>query len=234
MGFEIAFSEGLEFYLVLFSRILIAAACGAAIGWERKKHLKAAGARTHILICCGAALFMMLSKYAFIDLNVGEAVLYGTRGADPARIAAQVVTGIGFLGAGAIFKTGNSVKGLTTAAGIWMTAGVGMAIGSGMLLLGVFSSVVMLIVQFVIRKRSLKNKSLQAVITMTIYAESVSAICDELFGLINGELTSHEMIRSEDKGVKHVLTITTRDLVLKEELESFFKNHKEIESLSVE
>ena len=135
MEFEIAFSEGLEFYLVLFSRILIAAACGAAIGWERKKHLKAAGARTHILICCGAALFMMLSKYAFIDLNVGEAVLYGTRGADPARIAAQVVTGIGFLGAGAIFKTGNSVKGLTTAAGIWMTAGVGMAIGSGMLLL---------------------------------------------------------------------------------------------------
>ena len=233
MEFDIAFSEGLEFYLVLFSRILISAVCGAAIGWERKKHLKAAGARTHILICCGAALFMMLSKYAFIDLNGGTEMVFGTRGADPARIAAQVVTGIGFLGAGAIFKTENSVKGLTTAAGIWMTAGVGMAVGSGMIVLGVFASAVMLIVQFVIRRRSLKHKSLQAVITMTIYSDSVSELIDELFGLINGELTAHEMTRCEDKKIRHVLTITTRDLVLKEELKSFFENHKEIVSLSV-
>ena len=176
---------------------------------------------------------MMLSKYAFIDLSVGESLIYGTRGADPARIAAQIVTGIGFLGAGAIFKTGNSVKGLTTAAGIWMTAGVGMAVGSGMVILGVFASAVMLIVQFVIRRQSVKNKSLQTVITLTVHSESASAICDELLGLINGELTAHEMTRSENEEVRHVLTITARDLVLKEELKSFFDKHKEIVSLSI-
>jgi len=233
MHYDIALSEGAAFYLILFLRIIIAAVCGGAIGWERKKHLKAAGARTHILICCDAALFMILSKYAFMDLTVSGGMLYGTTGTDPARIAAQVVTGIGFLGAGAIFKTGGSVKGLTTAAGICMTSGVGMAIGSGMIFLGIFSSAVMLLVQFVIRRRSVKNKSLQTIITMVVNSESVSAICDELFGLINGELASHKMIRRKEGGFEHVLTIIARDLVVKEELESFFSEHSEIISISI-
>ena len=233
MHYDIALSEGISFYLILFLRIFIAAVCGAAIGWERKRHLKAAGARTHILICCGAALFMILSKYAFLDLSASGGWLFGTTGTDPARIAAQVVTGIGFLGAGAIFKTGNSVKGLTTAAGIWMTAGVGMSVGSGMIILGVFSCAVMLLVQFVIRRQSLRSKSHQMFITMIVNSNSVSAICDELFKQVNGELASHKMIRKEDGSFEHVLTIIARDQVVKEELESFFAEHTEIVSLSI-
>ena len=118
--------DNLEFFI----RIVLAAILGALVGLERSKRQKEAGVRTHCIIACTSALFMILSKYAFVDL-VGVA---GLRGADPARIAAQVVSGISFLGAGVIFKNGNSIRGLTTAAGMWGTAAVGMAIGAGMYL----------------------------------------------------------------------------------------------------
>ena len=119
--------------LDFFIRILAACLCGACIGIERSRRLKEAGIRTHVIVCCAAALLMIVSKYGFADLTstAGE-VFNGTRGADPARVAAQVVSGISFLGAGVIFKHGNTIKGLTTAAGIWATARIGLAIGSGM------------------------------------------------------------------------------------------------------
>ena len=94
--------DNLEF---LF-RILLSAALGAAIGLERTKRQKEAGVRTHCIIACASAVFMILSKYAFID----TAALDGSRGADTARIAAQVVSGISFLGAGVIFKNGSSIR----------------------------------------------------------------------------------------------------------------------------
>lgn len=103
--------DNLEFFI----RIVLAAILGALVGLERSKRQKEAGVRTHCIIACTSALFMILSKYAFVDL-VG---VDGLRGADPARIAAQVVSGISFLGAGVIFKNGNSIRGLTTAAGMW-------------------------------------------------------------------------------------------------------------------
>ena len=115
--------DNLEFLL----RLLLSAALGALVGLERSKRRKEAGIRTHCIIACTSALFMIVSKYAFLDcLNID-----GLRGADPARIAAQVVSGISFLGAGVIFKNGNSIRGLTTAAGMWGTAAIGMAVGAG-------------------------------------------------------------------------------------------------------
>ena len=120
--------DNLEFLL----RLLLSAALGALVGLERSKRRKEAGIRTHCIIACTSALFMIVSKYAFLDcLNID-----GLRGADPARIAAQVVSGISFLGAGVIFKNGNSIRGLTTAAGMWGTAAIGMAVGAGMYWLG--------------------------------------------------------------------------------------------------
>jgi putative Mg2+ transporter-C (MgtC) family protein len=105
-------------------RLVLAAALGAALGFEREVKQKSAGLRTNALIAAGAALFMMLS------LQLGQ-----DDGADPARIAAQIVTGIGFLGAGAILHTRHGVQGLTTAATIWMNAAIGMAVGAGYLAL---------------------------------------------------------------------------------------------------
>ena len=139
--------------LDFFARILTACLCGACIGFERSRRLKEAGIRTHIIVCCAAALLMIISKYGFADLtDAAGTVFHGTRGADPARIAAQVVSGISFLGAGVIFKHGSTVKGLTTAAGIWATAGIGLAIGSGMFILGLFTTAVIAIFQILMHR----------------------------------------------------------------------------------
>lgn len=121
------------------ARILLACFCGACIGFERSKRFKEAGIRTHVIVCCASALIMIVSKYGFADLTDADGLVSnGTRGADPARVAAQVVSGISFLGAGVIFKNGSTVKGLTTAAGIWATAGIGLALGCGMYFTGIF------------------------------------------------------------------------------------------------
>lgn len=121
--------QNLEFCL----RIVIAFFVGGIIGMERSQRFKEAGIRTHILVCCTTALIMLISKYGFADLTMGGAGdIIGVKGADSARVAAQAVSGISFLCAGVIFKVGGNIKGLTTAAGIWMTAGIGLAIGAGM------------------------------------------------------------------------------------------------------
>ena len=126
-------------YLV---RIFVAACLGLLIGSERKNRNKSAGIRTHVIVALGAALIMVVSKYGFMDVEK----------ADAARVAAQVVSGIGFLGAGVIFVRNNLVNGLTTAAGIWATAGVGLALGSGMYVVGISSALLVLLIQFVMHR----------------------------------------------------------------------------------
>ena len=106
-------------------RLCLGFAAGAIIGFERSSRRQVAGLRTHILIATGATLLMLLSIYLPQQLSPGSL-------GDPGRIAAQVVSGIGFLGAGAIIRLGNNVRGLTTAASLWFVAAVGLAIGSGM------------------------------------------------------------------------------------------------------
>src|SRR5215203_4890008 len=117
--------------LELLGRLLLAAVLGGAIGAERELNDQAAGLRTHMLLTIGACLFTLISAYGF----------GGGLGTDPSRIAAQIVTGIGFLGGGAIVRDGLTVKGVTTAASIWATASVGVAIGAGSYVLGVGGAV---------------------------------------------------------------------------------------------
>src|SRR3954464_8744468 len=108
-------------------RLLMAAALGSIIGFERERLLWAAGIRTHMLVSVGACLFMIVSAYGFEATRGGEHIAV-----DPSRVAAQVVSGIGFLGAGAILARGEVVKGLTTAASIWTVAAIGLAVGGGL------------------------------------------------------------------------------------------------------
>jgi putative Mg2+ transporter-C (MgtC) family protein len=111
------------------------------IGVEREMRQKAAGLRTHTLVGVGAALFMLISKYGFNDvLEPGRVIL------DPSRVAAQIVTGVGFLGAGLIFVRRDSVRGLTTAAAVWVTAAIGAACGAGLLILAIAATVIYVIV----------------------------------------------------------------------------------------
>jgi putative Mg2+ transporter-C (MgtC) family protein len=115
-------------WLDLLARLLVAGILGGAIGAERELREHDAGLRTHMLVAVGAALFTIVSAYAWTDFNFSarNGITY-----DPTRIAAQIVTGIGFLGAGAIIRQGLSVRGLTTAASLWVVAAIGMASGAG-------------------------------------------------------------------------------------------------------
>ncbi len=128
-------------------RVLVAGFRGAMIGYERKNKLKEAGIRTHFIVALTSALIIIISKYGFYDI-VGTPGI----GLDPARVAAQVVSGVGFLGAGLIFIRNQSISGLTTAAGMWATAGIGLAIGCGLYLLGIVSSIIILIAQFLLHR----------------------------------------------------------------------------------
>ena len=148
-------------YLEFFGRIIVACLCGAAIGYERSMRYKEAGIRTHIIVCCASALMMIVSKYGFVDIPGYVGTNFdSTKITDPARIAAQVVTGISFLGAGIIFHHGKSISGLTTAAGVWATAGIGLAIGSGMYIIGIFATVVIASLQVIMHKYALSSDSL--------------------------------------------------------------------------
>lgn len=124
---------------VAAARLLAALVAGAAIGLEREARRQTAGLRTHILICLGSTLLMLLSIWipqTYMDM----------KGGDPGRIAAQVVSGIGFLGAGAFIKIGNNMKGLTTAASIWMAAALGLSIGAGLWIPAFFALLLVLAV----------------------------------------------------------------------------------------
>lgn len=123
-------------------RLVIACLCGAVIGIERTRRNKGAGLRTHIIVAVGAALFVIVSKYGFHDV----VSLDGAQ-VDVSRVASNVVTGVSFLGAGIICMRGDTVQGLTTAAGVWVTAAIGLAIGSGMYLLGICGAVLVLLMQ---------------------------------------------------------------------------------------
>ena len=120
-------------------RIILSAILGALIGYERQIKHKSAGLRTNILVCIGSCLIMILSNLLYEQVE-------GKTNADPARLAAQVVSGIGFLGAGAIIKEGVNVIGLTTAACIWVVSGVGLAVGAGYYIIAVFASLLVYII----------------------------------------------------------------------------------------
>ena len=132
--------QGLKQFVELGTAFLLS----AAIGLERELRHKSAGLRTYTIVGTTAALFLLISKYGFTNVLVeGRIVL------DPSRVAAQIVTGIGFIGAGLIFLREDKVQGLTTAATVWLVTGVGMACGAGLLLLALFVTFTYFIVAFV-------------------------------------------------------------------------------------
>lgn len=127
-------------YWEIAYRLFMAVVLGGLIGWERERDAHPAGFRTHILVCLGSALIMLISIYGFSEFMQEENVQ-----ADPARLAAQVVSGIGFLGAGTILRHGFTVSGLTTAASLWVVAGIGLAVGAGYMFGAVLSTVLVLV-----------------------------------------------------------------------------------------
>ena len=169
-------------------RLLVAGLLGAAVGLEREYRAKEAGYRTHFLVCLGSALMMIVSKYGFDDHLVE-----GTIRLDPSRIAAQVVTGIGFIGAGTIIFQKQIVRGLTTAAGIWATAGIGLAVGAGMYFMSIACTVLVLIGLEVFR-RIFKGLGVRSVlIEFTVGDKATLDKLADYFSTDNYRVISYEM-----------------------------------------
>lgn len=216
-------------------RLLVATICGGAIGYERTKRLKEAGIRTHCLVGCGSALFMIVSKYAFADLSVAGEFMEGIRGGDPARIAAQVVSGISFLGLAVIYRNGNSLKGLTTAAGIWATAGIGLAVGAGMYQIGLFATFVIIIMQLVMHKYNIGNDALSMKdlnVCMKDSPELRHELLEEL-KVMNVVVVGSHITRNNDGTVNFGLTVKANREITFEEILSFVDSHPDIKNIAV-
>ncbi|MGV8145912.1 MAG: MgtC/SapB family protein [Alkaliphilus sp.] len=162
----------------LILRLVIAAGLGGAIGFEREINNRPAGLRTHILVCLGSCLVMILSTEAFGDSG------------DPARLAAQVVSGIGFLGAGTILRDGLNVRGLTTAATLWVSAGVGLATGVGYYIAAITTTVLVLFFLVFLRFLERRMKKLKRFSHMKIFAIERAG----LIGEIGTSLGEHNIV----------------------------------------
>ncbi len=156
-------------------RILMAIGLGFIIGLERKLRYKEAGMRTHAVVAAGSCLIMLVSKYGFYDVE----------NYDAARVVAQVVSGIGFLGAGMILYKGQSVHGLTSAAGVWFTAGVGIATGAGMYIIASSATLLIILLQCIlhINCRLFSAKRFREVKISYVGNEGNTAAVKELFGI---------------------------------------------------
>ncbi len=211
-------------------RLFVAAMLGGVIGLEREYRAKEAGFRTHFLVALGSGLFMILSQFGFNDV-LGH---YEQVSLDPSRIASQVVTGIGFIGAGTIIFQKHVVRGLTTAAGLWVTSAIGMTAGAGMYVLSIATTVLVLLcleaLYFILQHFGTRN------ITVTFSTPKEENIQPVLQRLRDKEITidSYEMTR-KDTSSGHYF-IVTMEMKFKRKR---YKNHllnfmAEFENVTVE
>ena len=194
-----------ERLLDLVVRLLVSVLCGFAIGYERKVRSKEAGIRTHTIVCMAASLLMIISLY-----GVGKYT-------DTGRIAAQIVSGIGFLGAGIIFYRRDMLHGLTTAAGIWATAGIGMAIGAGMYIIGILATVLLVFLQIILHRplKIMKGKVL-TILKMTVNLESEEIVekIQEVFE--TKKILKFKTINHDGETIAEIELTTERDFSPKE------------------
>ena len=219
--------DNLEFLI----RLLLSAGLGALVGLERSKRQKEAGVRTHCIIACTSALFMILSKYAFVDTAIGAD---GLRGADPARIAAQVVSGISFLGAGVIFKNGNSIRGLTTAAGMWGTAAIGMAVGAGMYWLGLIEAAILVAIQIILHRFPVGADALttQEILVEMEDTPELQAQFDALLQAHHGQVVDSSLSRDEGY-LRMEITVRLEPPITHDEALAFMKANSGVRKVSV-
>ncbi len=218
----------LESFFPYLLGLVTAVICGAAIGVERTFRQKEAGIRTHIIVALGSALIMIVSKYGFFDI-VGLADHVNL---DGSRLAAQVVTGISFLGAGIIVFKG-TVKGLTTAAGVWTTAGIGLAAGAGMYGIAVYSTLILLIVQIVIHKvLPVENTSTTAVSLKLIDDPEAIESVTNLFKENDYIIISSSVEKKNEKYVC-LFTIRAKSHINPDDISKIFSGNEYVLSLSV-
>ena len=189
-------------------RLSVAGMLGGIIGVERELRAKEAGIRTHFLVALGSALMMIVSQHGFRDWFP----VAGQGDFDPGRVAAQIVSGIGFLGAGIIIFRKEAVQGLTTAAGLWVSAGIGMAVGGGMYILGVASTVLTLICFEVLRFSSAHLGLVRRSVHVTFAVKSESALEKAMHNLRSKGFYpgKYSFFKEQDGGLKVSVEIRYR------------------------
>jgi putative Mg2+ transporter-C (MgtC) family protein len=211
----------MEFTAILL-RLILSAILGGLVGMEREIHGRAAGLRTHILVCVGSTLFMITSVLVcggYSHMGVG----------DPSRIAAGVVTGIGFLGAGAIIRFGASIRGLTTAASIWAVAAVGLAVGAGLYGAAIATAILVLAVLFLSRieeRMELKRRGNKLVVQVEASKKDATEDITNIIEAYGGKIKKFTSEGEEEEGIVELVF----DLIL---ARAYFKEVQEdVSSLS--
>lgn len=189
-------------------RLLTAAALGSLIGFERERLLWAAGIRTHMLVCVGSSLIMIVSQYGFAHILTQQNIVL-----DPSRIAAQVVSGIGFLGAGAILARGEIVKGLTTAASIWTVAAIGLAVGGGLYFAAGASTVIILIILAGIKplEEAYRSRNQSCQLKVEVDAGSLTPdLLRETLGLRTGQVKRFLVETRNPEGTEDLMILLSK------------------------
>ena len=210
-------------------RMLLACFCGSIIGLERSRRQKDAGIRTHMIVALGSALIMIVSKYGFMDIMHIEGIR-----ADASRIASNVVTGVGFLGAGVIFVRDVSIKGLTTAAGIWTTAGVGLAIGAGEYELGIAASIIMVVSQLILHRffSKLENTANEFTVVVSDTKDSVKNFKDKLASM-NISVAKCNITRNKDSTLTLDVTVKKSRMISMDEIMLLIEQDDSIVSIDI-
>ncbi len=217
----------IKYEINLIFRMVVACVCGVLIGYERKNRAKEAGIRTHCIVACASAMMMIISKYGFTDLISGLAYPGADVRLDPSRMAQGIVTGVGFLGSGMIYIQRGSTKGLTTAAGVWATSGIGMALGAGMYIIGIASTVLVLLTQFLFHTKNrfmITHKSK----TLKIYGvdepDFQNKVTDEL-NKLHISVSDVSITKNFENEFDYAFYLDIPETVKEEELMNKFKYH---------
>ena len=219
MLFETALLNNVELDITI--KLLLAALAGGLVGLEREKHGRPAGLRTNLLVAVGSCVMMIVSEAFYLKYGVFDAE--STLRLDPSRVAAQIVTGIGFLGAGVILKEGASVRGLTTAASLWAVAGLGMAFGMGFFSLGAIATALVLVSLTFLKKLDpiMKKDRFLTLVVTAVSRDGLIEELQEIFSarnldvndirsqedLVNNELSYQMVITQQDKRIGHDLSL---------------------------
>ena len=218
-----------KFYSELFSgdwaviehiiRLILAIVLGFSIGLERKMRLKEAGPRTHTIMCLGACLFTLLSIGAF-------------SGSDPARIAAQIVPGIGFIGAGMIFYRKNAIHGLTTAAGVWTTAAIGMAVGAGWYIVSLIATALIIFIQYVMHTNFKVFKSNKFIKINVVFVANDGMASDKIRQMFGVESFSKISVKKEGDNAIFNAVVSTDKQISAGDIYVMIKSNDNILSIS--
>ena len=209
----------LDMIFTISIRLLLALVLGFAIGFERKMRFKEAGIRTHTIVCLGSCLFMLISVFAFSE-------------ADKARVAAQIVSGIGFIGAGMIFYHKEVVHGLTTAAGIWATAAIGMAAGAGWYIVSVVATALIILIQCIMHLNFRVFHSHKFVKVNIVYKDEDGSTSDKIKELFAVERFNKISAKKDGEEIVYSVIISTDHIISAREIHRALMENPSIISIA--